>query len=91
MTKRSEAEINWDEYWDDYDSAAQKNPAQQMRHEFIANQLDANHLAAGAQPSTIDDRTAAELAKLVSAAAARPEEDRSSSSALRHPCRLVPT
>ena len=42
MTKRAEAEINWDDYWDDYDSAAQKNPAQRMRHEFIANQLDAS-------------------------------------------------
>ena len=32
------------------------------------NQLDANRLAAGAQPSTIDDRTAGELATMVSAA-----------------------
>lgn len=40
MIKSAEADINWDEHWGEYDAAAQKNPAQQMRHEFIVNLLN---------------------------------------------------
>jgi len=39
MIKSAESNIDWDEHWGEYDAAAQKNPAQQMRHEFIVNLL----------------------------------------------------
>lgn len=39
MTKSAKADINWNQYWGEYDAAAQKNPAQRMRHEFISHLL----------------------------------------------------
>lgn len=40
----TQADFNWDDHWDDYDAAAQSNPAQRMRHEFIVSVL-LNHRA----------------------------------------------
>lgn len=40
MRKSAEADVNWDEHWGEYDAAAQKNPAQQMRHDFIVKLLE---------------------------------------------------
>jgi len=40
----TQADFNWDDHWDDYDAAAQSNPAQRMRHQFIVRVL-LNHRA----------------------------------------------
>jgi SAM-dependent methyltransferase len=40
---------NWDSHWEKYDAAAQRNPAQQMRHEIVLNLLGREPLGAPAR------------------------------------------